>query len=233
MNSTDVIRERLFALKDERYGDFTARLIPTIERAAVIGVRSPALKQLGRELKGSAHAAAFLDVLPHTYLEEYTLHALLLSYEKDFCRCVNEVERLLPYVDNWAVCDSLSPAVFRKESERLLPYIERWIDSEHPYTVRYAIGCLMRYFLDERFDTRYLDMASAVRSDDYYVNMMTAWYFATALFKQYDAALPYLTGYRLDFWTHNMTIQKAVESNRILSERKTYLKTLRRKRSDA
>lgn len=225
MNSIDYIRDRLFALQDTAYRDFTAALIPGADN--IIGVRSPALRQLAKELSDSKHAQRLVHTLPHRYLEEYNLHSFLISRERDFDACIREVEALLPYVDNWAVCDSLSPSVFRRQAPRLLPYIERWVHSDHTYTVRFGILCLMRYFLDDRFDSRYCDMVAQVHSDEYYVNMMRAWYFATALAKQYDAVLPYIESRQLDRWTHNKAIQKSIESRRISDDRKAYLRTLK------
>ena len=165
--------------------------------------------------------------MPHQYFDEDQLHAFVLSLEKDFDKCIAEVEAFLPYIDNWATCDQLSPRVFKKEPEKLLPYIQSWIKSDRTYTVRFAIGMLMQHFLDEKFDVKYADMAAEVRSEEYYVNMMIAWYFATALAKQYELILPYLEEKRLDDWVHNKAIRKSVESYRITDEQKAYLKTLK------
>jgi 3-methyladenine DNA glycosylase AlkD len=222
------IRARLFALADEPYGDFTARLIPTADRSRIIGVRTPALRALAKELSGKPETEAFLAALPHEYHDENQLHAMLISGEKDFRRALDEVNAFLPWVDNWATCDQLSPRAFKKHRAELLPEISRWISSGETYTVRFAVGMLMAHFLDEDFRPEYLAAAAGVQSREYYVNMMRAWYFATALAKQYDAAEAYLRDGRLDEWTHNKTIQKAVESYRISDERKEYLKTLRR-----
>lgn len=221
------IQERLFALRDEGYRAFMLGLLPGIDPDTVIGIRIPALRGLAKELYGTAQADDFLNLLPHRYYEENNLHAFLISLPRDFDITIAEVERLLPYVDNWATCDSLTPKAFAKDSVRLLPYIDRWIASDHPYTVRYGIGCLMRYFLDDSFDEAYLRKAATVRSDEYYVNMMIAWYFATALAKQYDTAVTYLEGGELPRWVHNKTIGKAIESYRVTDEHKRYLKTLR------
>ena len=174
--------------------------------------------------------AAFLTDLPHRYFEENQLHAFLISLEKEFERCVGEVEAFLPWIDNWATCDQLSPRVFRKEAPRLLSYIERWIASEHVYTIRFGVGMLMAHFLDDRFEPGYVEKVAGIRSDEYYVNMMIAWYFATALAKQYDSVLPFLEQNRLEVWTHDKAIQKAVESDRITPEQKGYLRTLKRKK---
>ena len=223
------IQKRLFALQDKEYQAFTAKLNPTVDRDTIIGVRLPALRALAKELKGTREGAEFLQTLPHEYLEENHLHSFLLSGIKDFDEGIAAVERFLPYIDNWAVCDSLRVKALAKYPEKLLPYLEKWMKSEHTYTIRCGILNLMNYFLDDRFDEKYPAMVAAIHSEEYYVNMMIAWYFATALAKQYDAVLPYLTEQRLDKWVHNKTIQKAVESYRITDEQKAYLKTLRRK----
>ena len=229
-NITEEIRSTLFAQKDETYADFQRNLIPTIPGESIIGVRTPKLRKIAKELAKREDVAEFLDCLPHTYFEENQLHALILSESRDFDALMERMEQFLPYVDNWATSDQMIPKVFKKNKKALLVYIKAWIASEHPFTVRYAIGTLMRYFLDEDFDTAYADMVAEVRSGEYYVNMMIAWYFATALAKQYEQILPYIEKRRLDPWTHNKAIQKAVESYRILPEQKEYLKTLKIKR---
>lgn len=223
-----MIQERLFALQDEKYGDFQSKLIPGLPREQVIGIRMPAMRKLAKEFAKEEEAAAFLKQLPHTYYDENVLHALLIASMKDYDACMEAVEAFLPYIDNWAVCDGLSPKVFRKHKKELLEKIKFWIPSEHTYTCRFGIGMLMRWFLDEDFQPEYLEMPAAVRSEEYYVNMMTAWFFATALAKQWDAAIPYLEQSRLDSWTHNKAIQKARESYRITPVQKEYLKTLKK-----
>lgn len=220
------IQERLFSLKDEKYAEFQSRLTPTLPRGYFIGVRTPALRGYAKELAKQG-CADFLGALPHEYFEENQLHAFIISEEKDFDRCIAEVERFLPFINNWATCDQPSPKAFKKAPERLLPYIDRWIKSGETYTVRFAVGMLMRCFLDEHFRVEYAEMVAEIRSEEYYVNMMRAWYFATALAKQYDAVLPFITEKRLDKWTHNKTIQKAVESYRITDEQKEFLRTQR------
>lgn len=221
------IQKRLFRLQDKDYQAFSAKLNPTVDPETIIGIRIPALRALAKELKGSDEAAEFLSVLPHKYFEEYQLHAFLIGYEKDFDKGLSATERLLPYLNSWALTDSIRIKAFDKAPEKLLPHIEKWLEDDHPYTVRFGILCLMNYFLNDRFATRYPDMVAAVHSEEYYVRMMQAWYFATALAKQYDAALPYLTGRRLEPWVHNKTIQKAVESYRVTAEQKAYLRTLK------
>ena len=221
------IQKKLFELQDKEYGAFTAKLNPTVDPDTIIGVRLPALRALAKELKGTDEAKTFLKTLPHAYLEENHLHSFLISYIKDFDEALTQAELFLPYIDNWAVCDSLRVKAFGKQPEKLMPHIECWLKSGHTYTVRSAILCLMNEFLDARFDTKYPDMVASVRSEEYYVRMMQAWYFATALAKQYDAALPYLTERRLEKWTHNKTIQKAIESYRVTDEQKAYLRTLK------
>ena len=195
---------------------------------SIIGVRTPAVRKLAKELKKEGKAEAFLAELPHRYFEENGLHAALLCEERDFARCLEQVERFLPWVDNWATCDSMSPPVFRKHREELLPPVRRWLASGQTYTIRYGIKLLMDHFLDGDFRPEYLQMVSVIESEEYYVNIMRAWYFATALAKQWESSLPYLQEGRLDAWTHNRTIQKAVESYRISPEQKQLLRGLRR-----
>lgn len=226
MNRDEIVAE-LFRLQDKKYAAFQAKLIPTVATDRIIGVRTPELRTFAGKLVKDEDIASFLTSLPHQYFDEDQLHAFVISLEKDFGKCIAEVEAFLPFIDNWATCDQLSPKVFKKEPEKLLPHIYTWIRSDKVYTVRFAIGMLMQHFLDERFDPKYADMVAAVRSEEYYINMMIAWYFATALAKQYASILPYLEEKKLDDWTHNKAIQKSVESNRISTEQKAYLKTLK------
>ena len=223
----DEIRAELFRLQDKPYGEFQRRLLPTVAPDSIIGVRTPALRALAKRLAKRADIQAFLDALPHRYFDENQLHAFLISEIRDYARCMDEVCRFLPFVDNWAACDQMSPKVFRTYRAELLEHIRIWILSPEPYTVRFAVKMLMDHFLDDAFDVTYPEMVAALRSEEYYVNMMIAWYFATALAKQYDAALPFLEERRLAPWTHGNAIQKAVESRRVTEEQKRYLKTLR------
>ena len=216
------IQERLFALQDGDYGDFHSSLLPGFPREYFIGIRVPVLRKFVKEYKKEEEAREFLTQLPHTYYEESMVHAFLIAEIKDYDTCIKAVEAFLPYINNWAVCDGLSPKVFKDHKPELLEKIKQWIPSDHPYTCRFGMGMLMRWFLDEDFRPEYLEMPSAVRSEEYYVNMMTAWFFATALAKQWDAAIPYLEKQALDPWTHNKTIQKARESFRITPEQKEY-----------
>ena len=222
------IRDRLFALQDIGYRDFHSSLMPTMDKALVIGVRMPRLRKLAKELKGTELAEEFLQILPHRYYEENNLHMLLIEQISDYEECICELNRFLPYVDNWATCDMGGPAVFKKHLRELPEEIDKWLASEATYTVRYGIGMLMRHYLDEAFDPEYLKRVAKIESKEYYIRMMVAWYFATALAKQYAHALPYLEEHRLERWIHNKTIQKAVESYRITPEQKAYLKTLKR-----
>lgn len=221
------IQERLFALQDEKYREFNAALIPTVPKETVIGVRTPAIRGLAKELKGTAQAEEFMKTLPHEYYEENNLHAALIEHIKDLDACMEALERFLPYVDNWATCDTMRPKALAKNKEKLMEQILVWLRSEHTYTVRFAIGMLMSHFLDEDFREEYLALAASVHSEEYYIRMMQAWYFATALAKQYEAALPYIQQRRLEPWVHNKSIQKARESFRVSDERKEYLKTLK------
>ena len=221
------IQERLFELQDEKYRDFQAKLIPTADPASVIGVRTPALRKLAKELSKKDDIDAFLEELPHGYFDENQLHAFILSGMKDYGKCMSGVCSFLPFVDNWATCDQMSPTVFKKKRQELLPYIREWMRSDRTYTVRFGIGMLMQHYLDEDFDPSYPEMVAGIKSEEYYISMMVAWYFATALAKQYDTILPFIEEKRLDSQTHNRAIQKAVESYRITPEQKAYLKTLK------
>lgn len=223
----NVISEELFALQDTEYQVFQSKLMPTIPPETVIGVRTPLLRKLAKELAGTPQAEHFLQSLPHRYYEENNLHAFLIEQIWDYDTALAETERFLPYINNWATCDCFCPKVFAKHKAELLIPLRRWLGSDQTYTVRYAMGMLMRYYLDEDFQPEYLAWVAGVHSEEYYLNMMRAWYFATALAKQPDAALPWLTDRRLDVWTHNKTIQKAAESYRISPEMKQQLRELR------
>ena len=223
----ETIRKELFERQDIKYRDFQAKLIPTVDPDKMIGVRTPELRKLAKQLIKSGDAAEFISELPHEYFDENQLHAFIISEMKDYEECIAEVNRFLPYVDNWATCDQLSPKVFKKHRAQLLGEIKKWIKSEKTYTIRFGIGMLMQHYLDEEFKPEYPEMVAAVKSDEYYVNMMIAWYFATALAKQYEEVLTFIENKVLDKWTHNKTIQKSVESYRITPEQKEYLKGLR------
>ena len=223
----DEIRNELFGMQDVKYRDFQAKLIPTVEPETVIGVRTPQLRKYAGILLKRDDVQEFLNDLPHKYFDENQLHAFIISGIKDCGKCMSEVERFLPYVDNWATCDQMSPKVFKKHRSELLMKIKEWISSGETYTIRFGVGMLMEHFLDEDYDPAYPEMVSKVRSDEYYVNMMTAWYFATALAKQYELVLPFIEDKKLDAWTHNKAIQKAVESYRITDDQKSYLKSLK------
>lgn len=220
---------RLFELQDLEYRDFHAKLMPTVDKEKVIGVRTPALRKFAREFGKSEEAGEFMKVLPHDYYEENNLHGFLIEGIKDYEQCICALDAFLPYVDNWATCDMMAPKVFKKHLPELEHKIDEWMASEHAYTVRYGIGMLMRFYLDEGFRVEYLAKAAAVESEEYYVKMMIAWYFATALAKQYETALPFIEERRLEKWTHNKAIQKAVESSRITAEQKKYLRTWKTK----
>lgn len=221
------IREHLFSLQDAEYRAFQAKLMPTVAPEKIIGVRMPELRKFSREVKGTEESARFLQQLPHEYYDENNLHGLLVSFIKDPELCITELDRFLPYVDNWATCDMTSPAVFRNHPAGLLPKIREWMASGHTYTVRFGIKTLMSDFLDDAFSPEYPEWVAAVESEEYYIRMMIAWYFATALAKQPEAVLPYLENRRLEPWTHNKTIQKARESYRISPEMKNYLSSLK------
>ncbi|MGN0170862.1 MAG: DNA alkylation repair protein [Lachnospiraceae bacterium] len=242
------IEQQLFALRDEGYAEFQAKLAPTIQPETVIGVRVPLARKLAKQISGSDAAEAFLQELPHRYYDENMLHGLLLNEEKIYPQCVQRVEAFLPYVDNWAVCDILSPKVFKKHKPELLTKIREWSASKKAYTSRFGMEMLMTHFLDEDFCPEYLEIPAQTdrewekdpserqqsgkqtvraNSDEYYVRMMVAWFFATALAKQWEDTILYLEQQRLCHWTHNKTIQKAVESYRITDKQKQYLRSLR------
>lgn len=221
------IIERLYELQDLKYQQFHAKLVPNIPAESIIGVRIPLLKNLAKELYKDPVKDEFMMQLPHKYYEENQLHIMMICMEKDFKQCINQLEIFLPYADNWAVTDQSSPKCFKKKHKELLPIINMWLASDHVYTARYAINIYMREFLDDDFDTKYVDLISDKRSDEYYLNMMIAWYFATALAKQYDAVIPYIENRKLDRWTHNKAIQKAIESYRVSDEHKAYLRSLK------
>lgn len=226
MNRTD-LHKRFYDLQDLKYRDMQIKILPTIDSESVIGVRTPELKTLAKEMLKSGDYADFLKELPHEYFEENQLQAFIISGIKDPDECMRELEKFLPYVDNWATCDQMSPKVFKKHKDVLLVHINGWIKSDKTYTVRFGVGMLMEHFLDEDFDLQYPEMVAKLRSEEYYVNMMIAWYFATALAKQYESILPFIEEKKLADWTHNKAIQKSVESYRITEEQKAYLKTLR------
>lgn len=221
------IQKQLFELQDMAYRDFHSRLMPDIDKETVIGIRVPMLRKYAKSIAGTELAEKFIKELPHCYYEENNLHMMLITGIKDYDRCLTEIERILPYIDNWATCDFPAPKCFENHKEDLLPVIKRWIASSETYTIRYGIGMLMRLYLDADFDPEYVRIVAEVKSDEYYVNMMIAWYMATALAKQWDAVIPYIEEHRMSDWVHRKTIQKAVESYRITDEQKKYLKGYR------
>lgn len=227
MNQISDIRQHLFSLRDPEYAAFSSKLAPTLSPDLFIGVRVPLLRAYAKELIKQGMGSDFLAALPHQYYEENLLHGLVLEKERDFEACIALLDAFLPYVDNWAVCDTMAPAVFKKRRDLLLPHIRRWTKSDHVYTCRFGVSMLMRHFLDEDFRPEYLDIPASIISDEYYVNMMNAWYFATALAKQWDSTIVYLEEKRLTPWVHRKTIQKACESFRITPEQKAYLKSLK------
>ncbi len=221
------IREKLSSLQELKYRDMQVRIIPSVKPESIIGVRTPELRKMAKELAQSREIGVFLENLPHKFFEENQLHAFIVSGMKDYRECLGVLNRFLPYVDNWATCDQMSPRVFKKHRPELMESIRGWLGSAETYTIRFGIGMLMEHYLDEDYDPACPEMVAAVRSEEYYVNMMIAWYFATALAKQYEAVLPFITEHRLDTWTHNKAIQKAIESFRITPEQKEYLKSLK------
>ena len=223
----DVIVEKLQELADSGYRDFQAKLIPTVAKDTIIGVRTPAMRALAKELKGTELAASFLQELPHQYFDENQLHAFLINELKDYKQCLEELELFLPYVDNWATCDQLSPKVLKKQPDATLAAIKKWLGSDHDYTVRFGMEMLMSFYLDDLFKPEFLAWVAADKNEAYYVKMMVAWFFATALAKQYEATVPYFEQRLLPEWSHKKAIQKACESYRVTKEHKEYLRTLK------
>ena len=223
------IQKTLFSMQDKKYAEFQAKLTPNLTLEDFIGVRTPDLKKFAKQLYKEGDYQEFLSDLPHMYFDENQLHAFIIAEIKDYDTCIKEVNNFLPHVNNWATCDQLSPKAFKKNKDALLKEIKTWIKSKETYTIRFAMGNLMRHFLEEDFNPKYPEMVAKVKSKEYYVNMMIAWYFATALAKQYEAALPYIEERRLAPWTHNKAIQKAIESRRVSPEHKAYLRNLKMK----
>nr|WP_330377027.1 DNA alkylation repair protein [Butyrivibrio sp. WCE2006] len=221
------LHRKLYDLQDLKYRDMQIKIIPNVNPESIIGVRTPELKTMAKEILKAGNYKDFLGALPHKYFEENQLHAFIISGIKDLNDCMEELEKFLPYVDNWATCDQMSPKIFKKHKEELFIHIKEWLSSEKTYTIRFGVGMLMEHFLDEDYDSKYPEMVAKLRSEEYYVNMMIAWYFATALAKQYESILPFIEEKRLDDWTHNKAIQKSVESRRITDEQKKYLKSLK------
>lgn len=233
MNQEEIIHDvqkRLFEMQDAEYRDFHAKLVPTMEKTKFIGIRTPMLRKFAKKFGKTEESEIFLQVLPHQYYEENNLHGLLIEQIRDYDKCLEELERFLPFIDNWATCDLLALHMMKKHRDIFIREVFRWIELDQPYTIRFGISMLMRHYLDEEFKTEYPEKVATIRSEEYYVNMMRAWYFATALAKQYENVLPFLEKRQMDVWTHNKTIQKAIESYRITSEQKEYLRTLRIKK---
>ena len=223
------IRTFLFDNKDTGYRDFYAGLCPSLDKEKIIGVRTPILRKYAKQLFKRPDVEFFLYDLPHMYYEENNLHAFIIELYCDFEVCISAIDLFLPFVDNWATCDGLRPKCFSKNKDKLISKALEWVNDDRVYVKRFGIGVLMNHYLDESFDAELLNLVASIKSDEYYINMMRAWYFATALSKQYEAVLPLLVDNKLDVWTHNKTIQKAVESYRIQKEQKDFLKLLRKK----
>ena len=224
----NIIKE-LYKMQDEKYRDIQVKIIPNIDSNSIIGVRTPELRSFAKKLIKEDNYKEFLEELPHKYFEENQLHSFIISEIKDYDICISYINKFLPYINNWATCDQLSPKVFKKNKEKLIKEIKVWIKSKETYTIRFGIGMLMSYFLDEDFNESYLEIISKIKSKEYYINMMIAWYYATALAKQYDSTIKYLENNKLDIWVHNKTIQKAIESYRITDNQKEYLRSLKRR----
>lgn len=228
--STDLekfIENRLFAMKDDKYRDFTSKLIPTVEKSRIIGVKTPELRKFAKEIFKEKNYENFLNSLPHKYHEENSLHGFIIENIKDFNRVIGYLDKFFPYIDNWATCDLISPKIFKKYLPELICKIKEWINSGRVYSVRFGVEMLMTHYLDDNFLPEYLKLVADIKSEEYYINMMIAWYFATAFAKQYDFAVKYIENKKLDVWVHNKSIQKAIESRRIPPDKKEYLKTLK------
>lgn len=223
----DKIKEDLFKLQDKKYRDFQVKLIPTVDKDNIIGVRTPGLRSYAKNLVKNNEYLSFLNDLPHKYFDENQLHAFIISEIKDYEKCITYINEFLPYVDNWATCDQMSPKIFKKHHDTLINHIKTWLKSKKIYTIRFGIGMLMQHYLDDDFKEEYLDLVIRIKSEEYYINMMRAWYFATALAKQYDSVISIIENKSLDVWTHNKTIQKSIESYRINDNQKNYLKSLK------
>ncbi len=227
MQNKNIVLDSLYAVADAVYRNFNSKIISSVDKDKIIGVRTPNLRAMACNMLKSGADKDFIQNLPHKYFEENQLHAFIVSEIHDFDSAVRAVDEFLPYVDNWATSDQMSPKVFAKNTDKLLPYIKKWLRSKHVYTVRFAVLCLMRYYMNANFDTKYADMVLGIKSDEYYVNMMRAWYFATAAAKHFDLVYPYFE--KLDSWTRARAIQKAIESYRVSPERKLKLRALRGK----
>ena len=223
----DSIRNKLFKLQDLKYRELQIKIIPNVKFDSIIGVRTPELRMFAKEIIKEDYSI-FLEDLPHKFFDENQLQAFVISEIKDYDECIMYINNFLPYVDNWATCDQMSPKIFKKNTDKLFEEIKKWIKSKHIYTIRFGIGMLMHYYLDDKFEVEYLEMVSKIKSDEYYVNMMIAWFFATALAKQYDSTISFIEDFRLDKWVHNKTIQKAIESYRITDSQKEYLRSLKK-----
>lgn len=221
------VQQDLFTMQDLKYRNFHAKLMPTVDKDSVIGVRVPMLRAYAKKFGKTEEAKQFLEILPHQYYEENNLHGLLIDQMKDYELCIEELIRFLPYINNWATCDILSVKAVKGHLDSYIKNIYQWLESDYTYTIRFGINMLMRYYLEEEFKIEYPEKVAAIRSEEYYVNMVRAWYFATALAKKYDQVLPFLEEQKMDVWTHNKTIQKAIESYRITLEQKEYLRTLK------
>ena len=219
----DSIKEKLFKLQDKKYQELQSKIIPNIDSSTIIGVRTPEIKKLAKEVVKGDYKP-FLEELPHKYYDENQLHAFIISEIKDYDECIKYINEFLPYINNWATCDTLIPKVFKKNPDKLIIEVKKWIKSKDTYTIRYGIGTLMRFYLNDKFKEEYLKLVSKIKSNEYYVNMMIAWFFATSLAKQYDSTIKYIESNKLDTWVHNKTIQKAIESYRITDKQKDYLR---------
>ena len=219
------IQSDLFNMRDDKFAKFNASLLPGLSQKSIIGVRTPELRKYAKTIQ---NANKFLNKLPHTYFEENQIHAFILSDIRDFDTCVDLIDKFLPYIDNWATCDQMAPKIFAKNTNKLSPWVNKWIKSKHVYTVRFAIGVLMRYYMGDKFTPEYTEFVKNINTNEYYINMMRAWYFATGLAKHWDIMIKIIENNCLDLWTHNKTIQKAIESYRITKNQKQYLRQLKR-----
>ena len=224
----DVIVKKLFDNRDLEYRDFHSRLIPNIDKERIIGVRTPVLRKLAKEISKSDYVDEFLEELPHKYNEENMLHGMILSIKyKDISVLLLKLDKFLEYVDNWAITDMISPKIFKKYPDKVYKYILKWINSKHEYKMRFGIVSLLQFYLDENYNKEILNVVSKIKSDYFYVKMAIAWFYSFALIKQYDDTIIYFENRLLGKWIHNKSIQKAIESYRVDKERKEYLRSLK------
>lgn len=224
----DIIINKLMKYKDDKYKAFNAKLVPNIDIDNIIGIRIPNIRKLAKEIKDEDYIDTFLNELPHKYQEEYILHGLLLSIKyKDINILLNKLDTFLEYANNWVITDTISPKLFKKYPDIVYEYIVKWINSNHEYKIRFAIVSLLQFYLDDNYNKKILTLVKNIKYNSYYVNMAIAWFYSFALIKQYDDTIKLFENKKLDKWIHNKSIEKAIDSYRVSSDKKTYLKSLK------